>query len=149
MTTQSSGYWLYLPFRSKGAPRRNHAAVAVTLLLLCGCTRGHLDYVTPQGEHKTGCHTEYSWAPAVDQYAVDYVLAYCAKGAAAQGHQIKDLRLLQLDLTIPHAPQGQRWSHELAATQHKAGKITDQQYGYIVAYLDLGLDQPQIKSKER
>ena len=111
-------------------------------LLLSGCTRGHLDYVTPQGEQKTGCHTEYSWAPAVDKHAVDYVLAYCAKGAVAQGHQIKDRRLLQLDLTIPAAPTGQRWSHALAAAQHKAGQITDQQYGYIVAYLDLGLDQP-------
>ena len=114
----------------------------LTCLWLSGCTRGQLDYVTPQGEHKTGCHTEYSWAPAVDKHAVDYVLAYCAKGALAQGHQIKDRRLLQLDLTIPAAPSGQRWSHELAAAQHKAGQITDQQYGYIVAYLDLGLDQP-------
>lgn len=110
-------------------------------LLLSGCTRGHLDYVTPQGEQKTGCHTEYRWAPVVDKHAVDYVLAYCAKGAVAQGHQIKDRRLLQLDLAIPTAPMGQRWSHELAAAQHKAGQITDQQYGYIVAYLDLGLDQ--------
>lgn len=65
------------------------------------------------------------------------------KGAVAQGHQVKEPRLLQLDLTIPAAPDGQRWSHELAAAQHKSGKITDQQYGYIVAYLDLGLDQPQ------
>lgn len=114
-----------------------------SLFLLGACTRGHLDYVTALGEHKTGCHTEYSWAPAVDKHAVDYVLAYCAKGAVAQGHQVKEQRLLQLDLTIPAAPDGQRWSHELAAAQHKSGKITDQQYGYIVAYLDLGLDQPQ------
>ena len=121
----------------------------VLWLGLNGCTRGHLDYVTPQGEHKAGCHTEYSWAPAVDKHAVDYVLAYCAKGALAQGHQVKDQRLLQLDLTIPAPPLGQRWSHELAATQHKAGQITDQQYGYVVAYLDLGLDQPPATPQQR
>ena len=134
---------------SKLMRQKNRHYLTITLLmLLSGCTHGHLAYVTPQGEHKTGCDTEYSWAPAVDKHAVDYVLAYCAKGAVAQGHQVKDQRLLQLDLTIPPAPPGQRWSHELAATQHKAGKITDQQYGYIVAYLDLGLDQPQAKSQE-
>ncbi|MDZ7871183.1 MAG: hypothetical protein U5L02_18615 [Rheinheimera sp.] len=54
---------------------------------------------------------------------------------------MQDQRLLQLDLTIPLAPDGQRWSHDLAATAYKAGTITDQQYGYIVAYLDSGLDQ--------
>lgn len=59
----------------------------------------------------------------------------------AQGHQVQDQRLLQLDLTIPLVPDGQRWSHDLAATAYKAGTITDQQYGYIVAYLDSGLDQ--------
>jgi hypothetical protein len=147
MAPKRSGFYLCHAFLSQGYRSQIGAVVAVTILL-SGCTRGHLDYVTPQGEHKTGCATEYSWAPAVDKHAVDYVLAYCAKGAAAQGHQIKEQRLLQLDLTIPPAPQGQRWSHELAAAQHKVGQITDQQYGYIVAYLDLGLDQPQAKSQE-
>lgn len=148
MAPKSSGRYLCYPFLCKGYRSQICAVVAVTLLLLSGCTRGHLAYVTPQGEHKTGCATEYSWAPAVDKHAVDYVLAYCAKGAVAQGHQIQDQRLLQLDLTIPPAPPGQRWSHELAATQYKAGNISDQQYGYIVAYLDLGLDQPQTKPQE-
>lgn len=147
MAPKSSGRYLYSPFLNKDYRRQICVVVAVTLLL-CGCTRGHLAYVTPQGEHKTGCATEYSWAPAVDKHAVDYVLAYCAKGAVAQGHQIQDQRLLQLDLTIPPAPPGQRWSHALAATQHKTGNISDQQYGYIVAYLDLGLDQPQTKTQE-
>jgi len=118
------------------------------LLLLSGCTRGHLDYVTPQGEAKTGCRTEYSWAPAVDRHAVDYVLAYCARGAVAQGHHVTDQRLLQLDLTIPAAPAGQRWSHQLAAGQHQAGQLSDQQYGYIVAFLDLGLEQKPTEKQE-
>jgi len=147
MAPKRSGFYLCHASLSKGYCSQI-GAVVVTLILLCGCTRGHLAYVTPQGEHKTGCATEYSWAPAVDKHAVDYVLAYCAKGAVAQGHQVKDPRLLQLDLTIPPAPPGQRWSHELAATQHKTGNISDQQYGYIVAYLDLGLDQPQTKPQE-
>lgn len=117
-------------------------------LALSGCTRGHLDYVTPQGEHKTGCHTEYRWAPAVDKHAVEYVLAYCAKGAVAQGHRVQDPRLLQLDLKIPAPAAGQRWSHDFAAAAHKAGQLTDQQYGYIVAYLDLGLEPRQSTSQE-
>lgn len=120
----------------------------LALLLLSGCTRGHLDYVTPQGEHKTGCRTEYSWAPAVDRHAVDYVLAHCARGAVAQGHQVKDLRLLRLDLTIPAAPAGQRWSHQLAASQHQSGQLSDQQYGYIVAFLDLALEQKPTEQQE-
>ena len=132
------------------SPEQHYQRLCSTLvlLMLSGCTYGHLDYVTPQGEHKTGCRTEYSWAPAVDRHAVDYVLAHCAKGAVAQGHHVKDQALLRLDLTSPAAPAGQRWSHQLAASQHQAGQLTDQQYGYIVAFLDLGLAQKPTEKQE-
>jgi len=140
-----AGQPLALSFFARHHLRR---CCALVVLVLSGCTRGHLDYVTPQGEHKTGCRTEYSWAPSVDRHAVDYVLAHCARGAVAQGYQVKDQRLLRLDLTIPAAPAGQRWSHKLAASQHQAGQLSDQQYGYIVAYLDLALDQPPADKQE-
>ncbi|WP_127347376.1 hypothetical protein [Pseudidiomarina mangrovi] len=114
-------------------------AVAATASL-SACTTGRLEYLTPEGERKYACATEYTWQPSVDKYAVEYVLAHCAKQAQAQGNTVVDTRLLTLDLSLPRPPEGRQWTHELAKQQHQSGQLTDQQYGYIIAYLDLGLD---------
>lgn len=110
----------------------------ITLVcVLAGCTTGRLEYITPAGERKFGCETEYTWQPSVDKYAVEYVLAYCAEQAQQQGHTIVDTRLLTLDLSLPAPPAGQRWTHQLAKQHHQQGLLTDQQYGYVIAHLDL------------
>jgi len=112
------------------------------LLVIASCaTRGKLHYVTLSGEHKTACATEYTWLPSVDKYAVEYVLSYCAKKAVKQGHKVLDESLLKNDLSIPQPPNGQFWTAESAEQLHKKQKLTDKEYGYIIAYLDLGLSK--------
>ncbi len=107
--------------------------------LLGACTTGHLVYINPEGETKTACETEYSWDPSVDRHAVDYVLSHCAKQAVAKGNTVVDKRLLTLDTALAKPPQGTVWTFELATQEHKAGRLTDKEYGYLVAAIDLGL----------
>ncbi len=104
-------------------------------------TQGKLEYITATGEHKIACETEYSWAPSVDKYAVEYILSYCAKKAVQKGHQIVDKSLLKIDLTIPIPPNKSSWTFEQAKKFHSANKLSDKEYGYIVAYIDLGLNK--------
>ena len=118
-----------------------HVSIVLYFLLSTGCTTGHLEYVTPQGERKIACEVEYTWAPSVDKYAVEYILSYCARQTVQKGNVIVQKELLDNDLTIPEPPAGKKWSFELATSLHKGGQLTDKQYGYIIAYLDLGLDK--------
>lgn len=113
-------------------------AILFVLLLISGCvTQGQLEYVTAEGELKTGCETEYVGAPSVDQYAVEYVLAHCARQAIKQGYRVKNTRLLTLDLALPVHPDGLDWTFENATALHQKGRLTDKEYGYIVASVDL------------
>lgn len=107
--------------------------------ILVGCTSGQLKYMTPEGEIKTACETEYSWAPSIDHYAVEYVLSYCAKKAAEQGNTVLDKRLLTLDTSLPKPPKGQSWSHVLAKKHYDQKLLSDKEYGYLIAHLSLGL----------
>ena len=115
--------------------------LVLSLFLLAGCTTGRLEYVTPEGETKYACETEYTWEPSVDKYAVEYILSYCAKQAAKKGNIIVQKELLSLDLTVVEPPKSQRWSYDLAESLHKKGQLSDKQYGYIIAYMDLGHDK--------
>jgi hypothetical protein len=112
--------------------------IMLTFTCLTACTTGRFEYTTPEGEVKVGCEVEYTWQPSVDKYAVEHILSYCAKKAVEKGNAVNDLRLLELDLSIPAAPSGQSWSHQLAKKQHQASLLTDKEYGYIIAYIDLG-----------
>lgn len=110
-------------------------------MLLAACTtKGHLEYFTTNGERKTACETEYSGAPSVDKYAVEYVLSYCAKKAVKQGHKIVDESLLELDLTVPLSPNGKVWTFEYATELYSKNLLTDKEYGYVIAFIDLGLN---------
>lgn len=113
----------------------------ITLLLFTmSCTtQGNLEYITANGERKTACETEYSGAPSVDKYAVEYILSYCAHKATAQGNRVIDSSLLTLDLSVPKTPNGEVWTFEYATQLHQSNKITDKEYGYLIAYIDLGL----------
>ena len=118
--------------------------VQVTLicLLISACTtQGKLAYIDAQGNQKYACETEYSWAPAVDKYAVEYILSHCAKKAEAKGYQVVDSSLLALNLQIPNSPNNQPWTFEYATELHDQEKLSDKEYGYIIAYIDLGLSQ--------
>ena len=116
----------------------NKIFLLITALLLTACTTGHITYYTPEGEKKTACETEYRWAPTVDKHAVNYVLSYCARKAVAKGYTVEHEELLTLDLTIPAAPAGKEWTFERATTEYDAGRLTAKEYGYVVAWLDLG-----------
>lgn len=112
----------------------------ISVLTACA-TQGKLEYITKNGEHKTACETEYTWQPSVDVYAVEYILSYCARKAAEKGHTIVDQALLNMDLTLPAAPSGKPWTFEYAKQLHKQNKLSDKEYGYIIAYVDLGLNK--------
>lgn len=77
--------------------------------------------------------------PSVDKYAVEYALSYCAKKAVKKGYQIEDKYLLKVDTAIPLAPCEKAWDHELAKQKYQQGQLTEKEYGYIVANIDLGL----------
>jgi hypothetical protein len=109
---------------------------------LASCvTQGKLEYITVNGEYKTACETEYTWEPSVDKYAVEYILSYCAKKAVKNGHKVIDEALLTIDLTIPLAPNGNSWTFDYAKELHNKEMLTDKEYGYIIAYIDLALNK--------
>lgn len=110
------------------------------LIMLASCTTGRLEYLTPAGEKRTACETEYTWAPSVDKYAVEYILSYCAKKAVEKGFTVVDQHLLTLDTTLPQPPEGKSWSYSLAEELFDRNLLTDKEYGYLIAYLDLELN---------
>lgn len=116
--------------------RLSGGAIAL-FILLSGCTRGHLSYIDNDGNKKTGCEAEYTWAPSVDRHAVDYWLYHCAKKALNKGYQVLNDDILTEPPTLPIHPEGRLWTWEEATQMYKAGKLTDQQYGYLVAAIDL------------
>jgi len=116
-------------------------AILLIFTLSACTTRGQLAYITTTGEHKTACETEYTWAPSVDKYAVEYILSYCAKKAVEKGHKVLDKSLLKLDLTIPNNPKGVAWTFEYAKKLHKQDELSDKELGYIIAFIDLGLNK--------
>jgi len=116
-------------------------SLVLSLLLLAGCTTGRLEYVTPEGETKYACEVEYTWEPSVDKYALEYILSHCAKEAAKKGNTVVQKELLNLDLSVPEPPKGKQWSFGLAKSLHDQGQLTDKQYGYVIAHIDLGHDK--------
>ncbi len=87
-----------------------------------------------------GCNVEFVGMPSVDKFAVEYALSYCAKSAVEKGYSLdpQQAYLVELDLTIPEAPCGQSWNHELAEREYEKGNLSKKEYGYLVAYIDLG-----------
>ncbi|WOH36412.1 hypothetical protein RI844_13650 [Thalassotalea fonticola] len=113
----------------------------VMMLLVSCATKGELEYITSNGEHKTACETEYTWEPSVDKYAVEYILSYCARKAVKKGHKVVDESLLNIDLSISLSPNGNSWTFDYAKELHSNKKLSDKEYGYIIAYIDLGLNK--------
>lgn len=114
----------------------------ISLTFFCSCaTQGKLEYITSNGQYKTACETEYTWKPSVDKYAVEYVLSYCAKRATKKGYKVIDESLLKNDLTILKPPRGNSWTFDYAKALHAKNKLSDKEYGYIIAFIDLGLDK--------
>lgn len=114
--------------------------IVLILTALTACTTtGQLKYMNAAGEEKIACDVEFVGLPSVDKYAVEYALSYCAKKLVEKGHSINETHLLTLDTSFPQAPDGQVWTHDLAKKAYKNKLISDKEYGYIVAYIDLGL----------
>jgi len=117
------------------------AMFVLSVISLTACTTtGSLKYTNAEGEEKLGCEFEFVGSPSVDKYAVEYALSLCAKSAVKKGYAIKEEYLLDLDLTLPKAPKGKVWTHDLAENEYDKGLISVKEYGYLVAYIDLGLN---------
>lgn len=113
----------------------------IALFLTACATQGELEYINTEGQYQTACATEYTWLPSVDKYAVEYTLSYCAKQAVKRGYRVLEESLLTIDTKIPPSPNGQPWTFETAKQLHRLNKLTDKEYGYIIAYIDLGLNK--------
>jgi hypothetical protein len=116
------------------------------LLLTAGCamsacTTGKLYYTQPSGQRILACDVEFVGFPSVDKFAVEYALSRCAKSVVEKGLRLDEHQqyLVNLDTSIPAAPCGHAWDHQLAKTQFEQGLLSKQQYGYLVAHIDLGL----------
>lgn len=116
-------------------------------VVLAGCTTGHLRYIDDQGNLQTACETEYRWAPTVDKHAVDYILHYCAQKALEKGYQVLNSDILALTPTLPPHPTAQAWTFDEATRLYKSGQLSAQEYGYVIADIDLHL-QARAYQKE-
>ncbi|MBU2881412.1 hypothetical protein KO520_05475 [Psychrosphaera sp. I2R16] len=114
--------------------------------LLSACTRGHLEYKDKNGVLKEACHTEYTWLPSVDKYAVEYVLVYCAQKAQEKGYTVLNQKLLNVDIRVPSPGRDRKWTHNYAKSEHASGNLSDRQYGYIIAFIDLELNSSDYSS---
>lgn len=125
------------------------------LFLLSACTTGQLYYTKTTGERVLACDVEFVGLPSVDKFAVEYALSLCAKDSLKKGYTIDQEQeyLLTLDLQIPKPSCGKSWNHDYANAEYKAGNLSKKEYGYIVAYIDLGLavvnecEQVSLKSR--
>ena len=117
------------------------AVALFTTLGTVGCTTGKLYYTDSTGNRTLACNVEFIGLPRVDKFAVEYALSFCAENAVAKGHHLdaEQVYLLTIDRTIPAPPCHASWDHKLAEQHYNKGLLTDQEYGYIVAYIDLGL----------
>ena len=95
------------------------------------CTTGQLYYVDTEGNKKLGCDVDFVGVPSVDKYAVEYVLSLCAKSIVKKGGVIQEEHLLTIDTSIPLAPCGQAWTHELAKQSYKFEKISKKNMGIL------------------
>ena len=122
------------------------AIIVLSVISLSACTtKGSLNYTNADGEEKLACEFEFVGSPSVDKYAVEYALSYCAKSAVRKGYTIKEKYLLDLDTRLPSAPDGKVWTHDLAKTEYNKKLITKKEYGYLVAYIDLGFNRNNSK----
>lgn len=84
---------------------------------------------------------EFVGLPSVDKYAVEYALSLCAKNAVKKGYHLESEQeyLLAIDTAIPVAPCKKSWNLDLARSKYKNGQLSQKEYGYVVAHVDLGL----------
>lgn len=132
---------------------KNSLCIVTLVLMIVGCTTGKLYYTNAAGERKLACNVEFVGLPKVDINAVDYALSFCAKTAVKNGHQLdpEQQYLLTLNTEFPKPPCAQAWDHDLAEAQYDAGRLSEREYGYIVAHIDLGLaivNKCQITSED-
>nr|WP_196492546.1 hypothetical protein [Psychrosphaera haliotis] len=111
------------------------------MIFICSActTSGQLYYVDIEGNKKLGCDVEFVGLPSVDKFAVEYALSLCAKSIVKKGGVIQESHLLKIDTTIPVAPCGTAWTHELAKQHFQSKDLSKKEYGYIVANIDLNL----------
>ena len=60
----------------------------------------------------------------------------CAKESLESGLKISDKSLLQLDFSIPPAPNKKQWTKKLAMHEFKNDRLTEEKLGYILAKLE-------------
>lgn len=115
--------------------------VATSIVFVSACTTGKLYYTNDVNDRILACDVEFVGLPSVDKFAVEYALSLCAHDAVRKGYKLDADQeyLLQLNTAIRSAPCGESWNHDLAEKEYDEGRLSKKEYGYIVAYIDLGL----------
>jgi len=111
----------------------------VFLFILTGCANGRLDIIDANGEIVGECTAGYNWHPHGAKDSVDWLLNYCAQLALASdcdNCSVSDESILTKNYSFPEPPKGDSWNKRLARKEFKSGHISEQKYGYILAYIE-------------
>lgn len=110
---------------------------SITLcMLLVGCAKGQLDVLDKNGKVIGRCSAnfDFHWYGAQD--SVNYILYLCAKGHIDKGRTISNPSIIERDYTLPEAPSHTGWNKVLAKRAFSQGGISEQQLGYVLAYVE-------------
>jgi hypothetical protein len=104
--------------------------------LLFGCAQGRFDVIDSNGKVIGECSAAFDWHWYGARDSVNYVLNLCAQEQIAKGHTLSDNSILVNNYVIPVPPKGSAWNKVTAKEQFKAGYISEQSYGYILAEIE-------------
>lgn len=112
------------------------ALLVSTILVTSGCAERSVNIINPQGKVVGECMAGYDWHFYGLQDSIDYMLYICAKEHIATGHTLSDNSIVTKDYTLPAAPTDKVWSRALAMSEFKAGRLTEQKLGHLLAQLE-------------
>lgn len=106
------------------------------LCFLLGCAEGRLYVVGNQGEILGECSARFYWHWQGAQDSVDYMLYICAQEYLDKGYKLSDESILENDYTLPNPPLGSSWNKKIASEQFNLNRISEREYGYILAAIE-------------
>lgn len=110
--------------------------IALLSSFLLGCAQGRFDVIDANGKVIGECSAAFDWHWYGAKDSVNYVLNLCAQEQIAKGYTLSDNKILVNNYAIPTPPKGSVWNKVTAKEQFKAGYISEQKYGYILAAIE-------------
>ena len=104
--------------------------------LQTGCAHGRIDILDQKGQIVGACTANFDWHWYGAQDSVNYLLYLCAQSHRDHGRVIADNAIFDKDYTLPAAPESESWNKSNAYQEFKAGRISVQKYGYLLAAME-------------